>query len=199
MLDKTKPAAGSVVVPANLSEAAKVHRAIGKELVRLSQRESLLKRLIANLKAKYGGQMDLLKIQILLLAKGAYFYFSEHKSEFTKDKKSYDLPLGGSVEWENSPSAKLEFDDEDALVAQLEKLGLDDCINKKFTVYKNKLKEAIKDDPSLLKKLRKVTVEEGELFRMRFPNTKTQVTCNVSDGELYIYTPRERKQTPASA
>jgi phage host-nuclease inhibitor protein Gam len=196
VLEKTAPVA---TIPGSLINASRVHRTIGKDLVKLTQKESELKTKIADLKARYGTQMSDLKAKALILARGLYYYFTEHKEELTKDKKSYDLPLGGSVEWSESPAAKLEYDmDEDDAVELLEKLGLEDCINYRPTVSKTRLKAAIEENPKLIDKLKGFSIEKGEIFRLRFPNTKVQVKCNVSDGELYLYTPRERKPAPAS-
>jgi phage host-nuclease inhibitor protein Gam len=149
---------------------------------------------VAVLRKKTGEQVDMLKNEALALAKGIYFFATEHRIELLLGGgKTVKLPHGGTIEWQlTEPSLCYDLKEEDA-VALLKKAGLGNCVDYSPTVNKTKVKEKIKQRPALLKKLKGFSLEGGEVFRLTFTGLKQRVQGDAEEGVLEIVTPRDTK------
>jgi hypothetical protein len=204
VLDKIDPGTDSVIIPGSLQSAGLQHSRIGKLLARIISLKAKYAKRITKLEQERDQLVSEASTEALLLAQGEEIYINRHTTELFGNRSSFDLPQGGSVELKMSPSAKLEYELEDKeAAAVLEKLGLQECVNYRPTVYKNKLKEAIEKNPKLLSKLeaKGFSVEKGMIFRMKFKTCNTQIKRNVDDPEsrLVLHTPQERSKTPTAS
>lgn len=196
MLDKTE---GPVIIPQHMRDVVRDHAQMAQHIRAIRRDHTALAQKMQELKERFGLRIAARAARMLALGKGIFFYAMEHREELLLNgKKVYDLPRGGSIEWEHTQPA-LEVDDEEAAVALLERLNLRDCINYQPTVDKTALKAKLKERPELIKKLKGMRLASKEMFRIRFPGLDERVECPVNEPEqIDLAQPRKKKAaTPA--